>query len=87
MRGLIFGPNVYVSVLAEILFPGRPGTGGNPVGETSRSINGPPANHTSYTSRPVDFMEPGIPDPSNNKLHPFGLLWSELEGTNTRHNQ
>ncbi|GFY99942.1 GYF domain-containing protein [Actinidia rufa] len=77
----------FVAQDEEILFPGKPGTGGNPVGETSRSINGPPANPTSYTSHPVDFMEPGIPDPSNNKLHPFGLMWSELEGTNTRHNQ
>ncbi|XP_057508716.1 protein ESSENTIAL FOR POTEXVIRUS ACCUMULATION 1-like isoform X2 [Actinidia eriantha] len=77
----------FVAQDEEILFPGGPGTGGNPLGETSRSINGPPANPTSYTSRPVDFMEPGRPDPSNNKLHPFGLMWSELEGTNTRHNQ
>ncbi|XP_057485957.1 protein ESSENTIAL FOR POTEXVIRUS ACCUMULATION 1-like isoform X2 [Actinidia eriantha] len=76
----------FVAQDEEILFPGRPGTGGNPVGETSRSINGPPANPTSYTSLPVDFTEPSIPDPSNNKLHPFGLMWSELEGTNTRHN-
>ncbi|GFZ21095.1 GYF domain-containing protein [Actinidia rufa] len=70
--------NDFVAQDEEILFPGRPGTGGNPVGETSRSINGTPANPTSYTSLPVDFTEPSIPDPSNNKVASFWVDVSQM---------
>lgn len=41
----------------------------------------------SNPSLPVEFTEPGVPSLSNNKLHPFGLLWSELEGNYARRNE
>ncbi|CAL5338108.1 unnamed protein product [Camellia sinensis] len=77
----------FVAQDEEIVFPGRPGSGGNPIGKTSTSINDPSANPIGNLSQPIEFTEPGIPHQSNNKLHPFGLLWSELEGPYTRRNQ
>ncbi|KAL6969230.1 hypothetical protein U1Q18_028955 [Sarracenia purpurea var. burkii] len=77
----------FVAQDEEILFPGRPGIGGNPMGETSTSISDSPANPINNHSLPIEFAEPGVPNSSNNKLHPFGLLWSELEGSYARHNQ
>ncbi|XP_057496356.1 protein ESSENTIAL FOR POTEXVIRUS ACCUMULATION 1-like isoform X3 [Actinidia eriantha] len=71
----------------EIVFPGRPGSGGNLPGKTSTSINDPPANPRGTPSLPTEFTESFMSNQNNNKLHPFGLLWSELEGTNARHNQ
>ncbi|XAR64363.1 hypothetical protein NMG60_11024670 [Bertholletia excelsa] len=70
----------------EIVFPGRPGSGGNPLGKTALSINGP-GNPISNPSIPTEFAESGMLNQNNNNLHPFGLLWSELEGTYARHNQ
>ncbi|KAL6966486.1 hypothetical protein U1Q18_032266 [Sarracenia purpurea var. burkii] len=77
----------FVAQDEEILFPGRPGIGGNPIGKTSTSISDLPANPINNHSLPIEFAEPGVPNSSNNKLHPFGLLWSELEGSYARHNQ
>ncbi|KAE9454760.1 hypothetical protein C3L33_13330, partial [Rhododendron williamsianum] len=71
----------------DVLFPGRSEIGGNQLGTTSLGINNPSANPMSNPSHPVEFTEPGVPSPSNNKLHPFGLSWSELEGNYTRHNE
>ncbi|XP_058195347.1 protein ESSENTIAL FOR POTEXVIRUS ACCUMULATION 1-like isoform X1 [Rhododendron vialii] len=71
----------------DVLFPGRSEIGGNPLGATSLGINNPSANPMSNPSHPVEFTEPGVPSPSNNKLHPFGLSWSELEGNYTSHNE
>uniref|UniRef100_A0A5B7C011 GYF domain-containing protein n=1 Tax=Davidia involucrata TaxID=16924 RepID=A0A5B7C011_DAVIN len=70
----------------EIVFPGRPGSSGNPIGRTSRSLNDPSANPSSNPSLPTEFTELGMLNQNDNKLHPFGLLWSELDGTYGRHN-
>ncbi|XP_057493920.1 protein ESSENTIAL FOR POTEXVIRUS ACCUMULATION 1-like isoform X1 [Actinidia eriantha] len=66
---------------------GRPGSGGNPPGKASTRINDPPANPRGNRSLPNEFTESFMSNQNNNKLHPFGLLWSELEGTNARHNE
>ncbi|KAA8533348.1 hypothetical protein F0562_033119 [Nyssa sinensis] len=71
----------------EIVFPGRPGSSGNPIGRTSRSLNDPSANPSSNPSRPTEFTELGMLNQNDNKLHPFGLLWSELDGTYARNNR
>lgn len=73
--------NVYNCVGEEIVFPGRPGSGGNSIGKTSMSLNDSSANPRGNLPLPTGFT-----DQNNNKLHPFGLLWSELEGTHARHN-
>ncbi|CAI9278157.1 unnamed protein product [Lactuca saligna] len=59
----------------EIVFPGRPGSSES----ASKFMN----NHTV----PSDLIEPGIQSSSENKMHPFGLLWSELEGSSLRNDQ
>ncbi|RZC59476.1 hypothetical protein C5167_006782 [Papaver somniferum] len=61
----------------EVLFRGRRGSSNsNSNGELYSNINEVQANSAN------------IPVPDDlNKLHPFGLLLSELEGTNARHTQ
>ncbi|KAE9454761.1 hypothetical protein C3L33_13331, partial [Rhododendron williamsianum] len=71
----------------NILFPGRPGIGGNLLGVTSMGMNNPPVIPLSNPSLPDEFTEPGIHSQSHNKLHPFGLSWSELEGNYSRRNE
>ncbi|KAJ8529151.1 hypothetical protein K7X08_035986 [Anisodus acutangulus] len=61
----------------ESLFPGRPESSGNPIGSTLRGINHPISS---------ELMERGTPS-QKDKMHPLGLLWSELEGTSRRNEQ
>ncbi|XP_024987629.1 uncharacterized protein LOC112522619 isoform X2 [Cynara cardunculus var. scolymus] len=59
----------------EIVFPGRPGSSDSSVNYMK--------NHTV----PTDFTEPGIQNKSDNRSHPLGLLWSELEGSSLRNDK
>ncbi|XP_076884081.1 uncharacterized protein LOC143533094 isoform X1 [Bidens hawaiensis] len=45
-----------------------------------------PGKPESYVKNtvPTDLTEPGVPSQNDNKMHPFGLLWSELEGSSLR---
>ncbi|KAI3983435.1 hypothetical protein MKX01_038855 [Papaver californicum] len=64
----------------EVLFRGRPGSSNsNSNGELYSNINEAQPNSANVP----------IPDDLNkdNLLHPFGLLWSELDVTNVRHPQ
>ncbi|XP_047255004.1 uncharacterized protein LOC107847465 isoform X1 [Capsicum annuum] len=61
----------------EIVFPGRPGSGGNPIGKTSTGLTDPSNIHHAT---PSTMSEGGVPD-HEETLHPLGLLWSELKGT------
>ncbi|XP_019180358.1 PREDICTED: uncharacterized protein LOC109175542 isoform X2 [Ipomoea nil] len=63
----------------EIVFPGRPGSGGNPIGRMSGTTTDP-SSIINGSSIPNELSEHGIAVQRDNKLHPFGLLWSELEG-------
>ncbi|XP_027097152.2 uncharacterized protein [Coffea arabica] len=74
----------FVTQDEEIVFPGRPDSGGNPIGKTRRA-SGDSSNIVN-PAFPTELMEAGIPK-QNNKLHPLGLLWSELEGAHTRNEQ
>ena len=72
----------------EIVFPGRPGSGGGyPISKPSRSTKDPLMNSMSYSSLPNESTESGMANQNNNKLHQFGLLWSELEGAHPAHAQ
>ncbi|XP_009792710.1 protein ESSENTIAL FOR POTEXVIRUS ACCUMULATION 1-like isoform X2 [Nicotiana sylvestris] len=75
--------NEFVGQNEESSFPGRPGSRGNPIGKTLR---GP--TDLSNTNHPIpsELMEPGAPS-QKDKMHPLGLLWSELEGTSRRNDQ
>ncbi|XP_055810599.1 protein ESSENTIAL FOR POTEXVIRUS ACCUMULATION 1-like isoform X2 [Solanum dulcamara] len=69
--------NDFVAQDEEIVFPGRPGSGGNPVGKTSTGLTDPSNIHRAT---PSVMCEGGVPN-HGETLHPLGLLWSELEGT------
>ncbi|KAL9246597.1 hypothetical protein vseg_020113 [Gypsophila vaccaria] len=71
----------------EIVFPGRPGSGENPAGRRLRSADGPLTTSAGYPFNLIEVKESGLPAQNDDKLHPFGLLWSELESNNTRQNQ
>ncbi|CAO2829003.1 unnamed protein product [Amaranthus hypochondriacus] len=71
----------------EIVFPGRPGSGDNHVGRGLRSADGPIANISGYHNFPNETSQTCMPIQKDDKLHPFGLLWSELEGNATRQSQ
>ncbi|GMH02254.1 hypothetical protein Nepgr_004093 [Nepenthes gracilis] len=68
----------------EIVFPGRPGTAGYSIGNPSRNNDGYLVNPVTYPSHANSLRKHGIPGQGDDKLHPFGLLWSELEGTHPR---
>ncbi|XP_057542968.1 protein ESSENTIAL FOR POTEXVIRUS ACCUMULATION 1-like isoform X2 [Amaranthus tricolor] len=70
----------------EIVFPGRPGSGDNHV-RGLRSADGPIANIAGYHNFPNETRKTCMPIQKDDKLHPFGLLWSELEGNPTRQSQ
>ncbi|GAB2297735.1 hypothetical protein Dimus_031822 [Dionaea muscipula] len=71
----------------EIVFPGRPRSGGYPIGEPFRNNDGHLVNPVSHSSHPNDLKEVGMHMQNDDKLHPFGLLWSELEVTHPRQSQ
>lgn len=64
----------------EILFPGRPGNAGYTIVKSSGSFHEP----VVQPSQPMDLTESGMQNHNDNRMHPIGLLWSELEATQTR---
>ncbi|GAV71324.1 GYF domain-containing protein [Cephalotus follicularis] len=75
----------FVAQDEEIVFPGRPNCTDYP--KPCGSIHDPFKDSISHPSLPNELLESRMPNQSDKKLHPFGLLWSELEGTTTRHTQ
>lgn len=71
--------------MSEILFPGRPLNTDYPTSKSSGSVHDPLASSINHLSPPNEFREPGLPNHTDNKLHPFGLLWSELESAQPKH--
>ncbi|KAL5717385.1 hypothetical protein ACHQM5_010395 [Ranunculus cassubicifolius] len=62
----------------EVAFPSRPGSSG--------SIYNKMSNYPMQTSVGNEISETVmVPNSSSDKVHPFGLLWSELEDSNVRH--
>ncbi|XP_022777068.1 uncharacterized protein LOC111318448 isoform X2 [Durio zibethinus] len=74
----------FVAKDEEIVFPGRSGNSSYPVVKPVH-FQDPLANSGSNLSLPNELTET-IPN-QNDKLHRFGLLWSELEGAQSRNNQ
>ncbi|OVA17443.1 GYF [Macleaya cordata] len=78
----------FVSRDKEVLFSGRPGSSsGNPIGKSYSNVHEVLVNSTNNPLLSDDLVEITMPNHKDSKLHPFGLLWSELEGTNVRHPQ
>ncbi|XP_009765447.1 protein ESSENTIAL FOR POTEXVIRUS ACCUMULATION 1-like [Nicotiana sylvestris] len=67
----------FVAQDEEIVFPGRPGSSGNPIGKTSIGPTDPSNMHRAIPNALTGGRVPNQEEP----LHPLGLLWSELEGT------
>ncbi|PON51866.1 GYF domain containing protein [Parasponia andersonii] len=81
------GQNVhdFVAHDEEHLFPGRPMNTGYPIAKSSLNAHDPSASSGSHLPPLPEFAEPGLRNQTETKLHPFGLLWSELEGAQTKH--
>lgn len=80
---LFFFPDfilIFYCARVEILFPGRPGNAGYPIVKSSGSFHEP----VVQPSQPMDLTESGMQNQNDNRMHPIGLLWSELEATQTR---
>ncbi|KAL8121411.1 uncharacterized protein LOC141659070 isoform X2 [Apium graveolens] len=72
----------YVAQDEEIVLPGRPGSSGNP-GKTSRDTGDFSVSMFGEPSA-KELIDSHMQNSKSNQLHPFGLLWSELEGTYSR---
>ncbi|KAA0039835.1 putative PERQ amino acid-rich with GYF domain-containing protein 1 [Cucumis melo var. makuwa] len=66
----------------EIVFSGRPGNDGYQFPNSPGVL--PMVNSISQPSLLNELSDRSLPVQNENKLHPFGLLWSELEGTNMK---
>ncbi|XVE66062.1 hypothetical protein DITRI_Ditri08aG0051200 [Diplodiscus trichospermus] len=77
----------FVTQDEEIIFPGRAGNPGYPAIKSSGRVHDPLENSGSHLSLPHELTETGIRNQDDNKLHRFGLLWSELEGAQSRNDQ
>lgn len=64
------------------MFSGRPGNAGYQIPNSSAVL--PLVNSISQPSLLNELTDRNVPVQNENKLHPFGLLWSELEGTNMK---
>nr|XP_043626853.1 protein ESSENTIAL FOR POTEXVIRUS ACCUMULATION 1-like [Erigeron canadensis] len=69
----------------EIVFPGRPGSSHDVMGNALRGSTS--GNYANNYTIPTELTEPRPPSQNENKMHPFGLLWSELEGSSLRKDQ
>ncbi|OVA09605.1 GYF [Macleaya cordata] len=78
----------FVAQNDEVVLPGRLGSSSEiPIGKSSSNLHD---KLTSFTSHPFlanELAEANMPQHKDNQLHPFGLLWSELEGAPPRHIQ
>ncbi|XP_043704365.1 protein ESSENTIAL FOR POTEXVIRUS ACCUMULATION 1-like isoform X2 [Telopea speciosissima] len=69
----------------EVVFPGRPGSSsGNPIAKPSTNICDVLPNAASLPFLSNDLIENTMSNHQDSKLHPFGLLWSELNGPHLR---
>ncbi|KAI4383630.1 hypothetical protein MLD38_009442 [Melastoma candidum] len=68
----------------EIVFPGRPGSSGHPISKSTGHSYDAGANSINNSSLSSDLTVPGLQIREENKLHPFGLLWSELNEMNAK---
>ncbi|XP_050383919.1 protein ESSENTIAL FOR POTEXVIRUS ACCUMULATION 1-like isoform X2 [Argentina anserina] len=72
----------YVEEDEEIVFPGRPkSSSGFPLRRPSADIQGSFSNSHSLPSLTDEVSESILPNRQDDKLHPFGLLMSELRGS------
>ncbi|CAL8142934.1 unnamed protein product [Prunus armeniaca] len=71
----------FVAEDEEIVFPGRPKSSSDCLLRSSADIHGSISNSPSLPSLSNEVSETNLPSQQNDKLHPFGLLMSELRGS------
>ncbi|KAG7598433.1 GYF domain [Arabidopsis suecica] len=68
----------------EIVFPGRAGVSGCASSvKSSTSMHDTFMEFSGHSDIPVESTKAATRNQNENKLHPFGVLWSELEGGST----
>ncbi|KAJ0247496.1 GYF domain-containing protein [Hirschfeldia incana] len=67
----------------EIVFPGRAGASGYGSAKSSTSMHDALMGVSGHSTIPVDSAKVATQNQNENKLHPFGVLWSELESNST----
>ncbi|KAF8084110.1 hypothetical protein N665_0734s0033 [Sinapis alba] len=67
----------------EIVFPGRAGVTGYGSAKSSTSMHDALLEVSGHSAIPVESAKVATQNQSENKLHPFGVLWSELESGST----
>ncbi|XP_042500020.1 protein ESSENTIAL FOR POTEXVIRUS ACCUMULATION 1-like [Macadamia integrifolia] len=78
----------FVAQDEEVVFPGRPGSSsGNPIAKPSANIRDTLPNTSSHPFLSNELVQDTMPIHQDSTLHPFGLLWSELEGNHLRRTQ
>ncbi|XP_008231081.1 PREDICTED: uncharacterized protein LOC103330307 isoform X1 [Prunus mume] len=71
----------FVAEDEEIVFPGRPKSSSDCLLRSSADIHGSISNSPTLPSLSNEVSETNLPSQQNDKLHPFGLLMSELRGS------
>ncbi|KAG7598396.1 GYF-like domain superfamily [Arabidopsis suecica] len=66
----------------EIVFPGRAGVSGYASVKSSTSMHDALMEFSGQSAIPVESTKAATQKQNENKLHPFGVLWSELESSN-----
>ncbi|XP_042063770.1 protein ESSENTIAL FOR POTEXVIRUS ACCUMULATION 1-like [Salvia splendens] len=69
----------------EIVFPGRPGSGGGAIGKMSRVYGESATNSGNQSHLPPEMTDSSMSNQNDNKMNPF--RWSELASTHTRSEQ
>ncbi|CDY11817.1 BnaC03g57610D [Brassica napus] len=67
----------------EIVFPGRAGVSGYGSAKSSTSMHDALMGVSGHSAIPVESAKVATQNQNENKLHPFGVLWSELESSST----
>ncbi|CAH2034060.1 unnamed protein product [Thlaspi arvense] len=67
----------------EIVFPGRAGVSGYASVKSSTSMHDALMEFPGHSAIPVESTKAATGNQNENKLHPFGVLWSELESGST----
>ncbi|PWA80282.1 GYF-like protein [Artemisia annua] len=70
----------------EIVFPGRPSSSNDITGNSLRGAGAGSGNYVNHIAH-NDLTEAVTHNQNDNRMHPFGLLLSELEGSSLRNDQ
>ena len=79
--------NVFLFSHIEVAFLGESATSSGNMRKLSANVHGSFPDLSSRPSFANEFAETGVPMDNDDKLHPFGLLMSELRGSHMRSSQ